>query len=64
MPDSSAAPDAPSSARTPNPRARFYLLFICLLVVGAGNSMLAALLPPLVRRLGLPDSSIGWIFAL
>jgi MFS family permease len=37
---------------------------MCLLVVGAGNSMLAALLPPLVRRLELPDSSIGWIFSL
>lgn len=45
-------------------RRRFHLLFACLLVVGAGNSMLAALLPPLVRRLELPDSTIGWIFAL
>ena len=45
-------------------RARFYLLFICLLVIGAGNSMLLALLPPLVRRLQLSDSSIGWIFSL
>lgn len=45
-------------------RRRFHLLFICLLVIGAGNSMLSALLPPLVRQLELPDSSIGWIFSL
>ncbi|HWA00594.1 MAG TPA: MFS transporter [Caulobacterales bacterium] len=58
----------PASQQTaPGPplrRARFHLLFICLLVIGAGNSMLSALLPPLVRRLHLPDSSIGWIFSL
>ncbi|HWA48824.1 MAG TPA: MFS transporter [Dongiaceae bacterium] len=55
-----SAPSAPDHAT----RARFHLLFICLLVIGAGNSMLSALLPPLVRRLHLPDSSIGWIFSL
>ncbi len=46
------------------PRRRFHLLFICLLVVGAGNSMLLAVAPPLVRQLRMPDSSIGWIFSL
>jgi MFS family permease len=40
------------------------LLFCCTLVVGFGNTMLLALLPPLARRLGLPDSSVGWIFSL
>ena len=35
-----------------------------MLAVGTGNSMLAALLPPLIRQLHLPDSSIGWIFSL
>jgi MFS family permease len=57
---------APVSIPAPGPGGphRFHLLFICLLVVGAGNSMLFALLPPLMRRLELPDSSVGWIFAL
>ncbi|MGE0740678.1 MAG: MFS transporter [Hyphomonadaceae bacterium] len=44
-------------------RRQFQLLFICLLVIGAGNSMLLAVAPPLVRELGLPDSSVGWIFS-
>lgn len=35
-----------------------------MLVVGFGNTMLLALLPPLARRLGLMDSSVGWIFSL
>jgi MFS family permease len=46
------------------PPRRFHLLFICLLVIGAGNSMLLAVAPPLVRDLGLADSTVGWIFAL
>lgn len=45
-------------------RRRFHLLFTCLLVIGAGNSMLLAVAPPLVRQLGLADSSVGWIFSL
>jgi MFS family permease len=51
--------------RAPAPRRRqFHLLFVCLLVIGAGNSMLLAVAPPLVRELNLPDSSVGWIFSL
>lgn len=53
------APTAPGAGRR-----RFLLLFACLLVIGAGNSMLLAVAPPLVRQLRLPDSSIGWIFSL
>ncbi|WP_325059478.1 MFS transporter [Vitreimonas sp.] len=59
----------PEAARA-DPRApigrnrQFRLLFICLLVIGAGNSMLLAVAPPLVRELKLPDSSVGWIFSL
>jgi MFS family permease len=53
----------PSLTRGPN-RRRFHLLFLCLLVIGAGNSMLLAVAPPLVRQLGLADSSVGWIFSL
>lgn len=45
-------------------RRSFILLFCCTLVVGFGNTMLLALLPPLARRLDLPDSSVGWIFSL
>ena len=52
------------NATPARPRPRFHLLFICLLVIGAGNSMLLAVAPPLVRQLRLPDSSIGWIFSL
>lgn len=37
---------------------------MCLLIIGAGNSMLLAVAPPLVRELNLPDSSVGWIFSL
>ena len=43
---------------------QFRLLFICMLIIGAGNSMLLAVAPPLVRELKLPDSSVGWIFSL
>ncbi|OQW60622.1 MAG: hypothetical protein A4S17_10060 [Proteobacteria bacterium HN_bin10] len=54
-----------ADARAPIGRNRqFRLLFICLLVIGAGNSMLLAVAPPLVRELGLADSSVGWIFSL
>ncbi len=72
MPDNIPAPDvapAPNAGRaagpSPTPRRRqFYLLFLCVLVIGAGNSMLLAVAPPLVRELNLPDSSVGWIFSL
>lgn len=54
-----------ASLASPPPRRRqFFLLFACLLVIGAGNSMLLAVAPPLVRQLGLSDSSVGWIFSL
>lgn len=67
MPD--AQPPLPSQAptdqRAPIGRNRqFNLLFMCLLIIGAGNSMLLAVAPPLVRELGLADSSVGWIFSL
>lgn len=56
-----APPDAPADD---NRRRSFLLLFCGSLVVGFGNTMLLALLPPLARRLGLEDSSVGWIFSL
>lgn len=67
MPDSHApVPEATQAdPRAPIGRNRqFRLLFLCLLVIGAGNSMLLAVAPPLVRQLGLADSSVGWIFSL
>jgi MFS family permease len=67
MPDTHPplADAAHADPRAPIGRNRqFRLLFICLLVIGAGNSMLLAVAPPLVRELQLPDSSVGWIFSL
>ncbi len=54
----------PAGVTLTKDRRQFRLLFICLLVIGAGNSMLLAVAPPLVRELNLPDSSVGWIFSL
>lgn len=49
----------------PDRRGAFRLLFFALLAVGAGNTMLiSAILPPLVRDLGLPDWMAGAIFSL
>ena len=42
----------------------YRILYVSLLTVGVGNSMLQPLLPPLGRELGLRDSSLGWIFSL
>lgn len=54
-----------AAAAAPIGRNRqFRLLWVCLLVIGAGNSMLLAVAPPLVRQLHLADSSVGWIFSL
>ena len=68
MPDSPSPDPIISPAATPNApigrNRQFRLLFVCLLVIGAGNSMLLAVAPPLVRELRLPDSSVGWIFSL
>jgi MFS family permease len=48
------------------PRRAHGLLLLCAaqLVVGVGNSMLLALLPPLAREIKLPDASVGAIFSL
>ena len=47
-----------------NRRGSFLLLFSTLIIVGFGNTMLLAILPPLARRMSLPDTSVGWIFSL
>ncbi|MBL8537686.1 MAG: MFS transporter [Hyphomonadaceae bacterium] len=67
MPDTQPPQPQTTNAdpRAPIGRNRqFHLLFACLLIIGAGNSMLLAVAPPLVRQLNLPDSSVGWIFSL
>ncbi|HYD73134.1 MAG TPA: MFS transporter [Candidatus Binatia bacterium] len=68
MPDSPSPDPITSQSVTPNApigrNRQFRLLFMCLLIIGAGNSMLLAVAPPLVRQLNLPDSSVGWIFSL
>lgn len=49
----------------PNRRSAFFLLFFSLMAIGAGNTMLiAAVIPPLTRELGLPDWMAGAIFSL
>src|SRR5574338_1463148 len=62
-PEPLAAPTAAVNAPIGQNR-QFRLLWACLLVIGAGNSMLLAVAPPLVRQLHLGDSSVGWIFSL
>lgn len=61
------APETPDKSDAPRPdrRGAFRLLFFALAVIGAGNTMLiAAVLPPLTRELGLPDWMAGAIFSL
>lgn len=49
----------------PNRRGAFFLLFFSLMAIGAGNTMLiAAVIPPLTRELGLPDWMAGAIFSV
>lgn len=45
-------------------RGAFRLLFICLMAVGVGNSMLFAILPPLARDIGIDEIYVGAIYTL
>ena len=55
----------PPDLSRPDRRGAFFLLFFCLMAIGAGNTMLiAAVLPPLSREIGLPDWMAGAVFAL
>lgn len=54
------APDA----TLPAPRPTFRLLFACLAIVGIGNSMLFAVLPPIARETGMPDWCVSAIFTV
>ncbi|MBI3438109.1 MAG: MFS transporter [Proteobacteria bacterium] len=61
-PEPLAAP--PAAPNAPIGRNRqFRLLWCCMLVIGAGNSMLLSVAPPLVRQMHLGDSTVGWIFS-
>ena len=42
----------------------FRLLFASLIVTGAGNSILFAILPPLARDLAIPEVYVGFIYTL
>jgi MFS family permease len=48
----------------PAPRPTFRLLFACLTIIGIGNSMLFAVLPPIARETGMPDWCVSAIFTL
>jgi MFS family permease len=49
---------------TPTPRPTFRLLFACLAIVGVGNSMLFAVLPPIARETDMPDWCVSAIFTV
>jgi MFS family permease len=62
-------PSAPSSERPegqayPTRRGAFALLFACLVTSGIGNSMLFAILPPLVREIGMADVTVGAVYTV
>jgi MFS family permease len=59
-----ALPPDPDEAEKRRRQQAFGVLFASLLVVGFGNTMLYAILPPLARKIGLPDGYLGWIFSL
>jgi len=46
------------------PRLAFWIAFVSLFVVGFGNSMLLAVLPPIARAIGMPDSTVGAVFSV
>lgn len=45
-------------------RPTFRLLFACLAIVGVGNSMLFAVLPPIARETAMPDWCVSAIFTV
>lgn len=60
-----SATPSKTDAPQPNRRGAFFMLFFALMAIGAGNTMLiAAVLPPMTRELGMPDWMAGAVFAL
>ncbi len=45
-------------------RRAFVLLFVCLISVGMGQSLMFAVLPPVARNMGLSELQVGAIFAV
>lgn len=56
--------DEPQTSTRKDRRAAFGLLFVCLMMVGVGNSMLFAILPPLARDIGVAEIYVGAIYTL
>jgi MFS family permease len=54
----------PFLASEQTPRPTFRLLFACLAIVGIGNSMLFAVLPPIARETNMPDWCVSAIFTV
>ena len=48
---------------TVSDRRPFYLLFVCLVCIGMGQSMLFSILPPAARAIGLSPFQVSTIFA-
>lgn len=51
-------------AKAADRRLAFSVAFAALFVVGFGNSMLLAVLPPIARAIHLPDASVGAVFSI
>ena len=58
------APLVSPTTPSPSQRPTFRLLFACLAIVGIGNSMLFAVLPPIARETGMPDWCVSAIFTV
>lgn len=56
------AQDALTAA--PRRAPAFWVAFAALFVVGFGNSMLLAVLPPIARQIAMPDTLVGAVFAV
>src|SRR5512147_2702467 len=65
MPSAEPTRSFPTDAiAAPAPRQRAFLtLFLCLICVGLGQSMLFAILPPAARSIGLTPFQVSTIFA-
>jgi MFS family permease len=55
---------APLAGRERPRRFAFTLLFVSLISVGMGQSLMFAILPPIARQLGLSEVQVGAIFAV
>lgn len=56
--------DLPVAIGAQRARLAFAIAFSALFVVGFGNSMLLAVLPPIARAIEMPDTSVGAVFSV